>query len=194
MNKFVSIIILAVLPLVVHAVENEALQGKRFGVEVNPLALLTFGQIFSGTFSFFDTQRNVEIALPIFHEAIGIGRSDELTRTTIDAHYRQFLGDSLNGFYVSGFARAARLRGRTGDDPSLISQPGGQYETVSKLGVGVGIGYRIFLKNGYYWGASMSVGHYLVGENNKFGLSNLVYADDRARIGDIELFKFGYAF
>ena len=133
MNKFVSIIVLTALPLVVHAVENEALQGKRFGVEVNPLALLTFGQIFSGTFSFFDTKRDVEIALPIFHEAIGIGRSDELTRTTIDAHCRQFLGDSLNGFYVSGFARAAHLRGRTGDDPGLTSQSGGQYETVNKL-------------------------------------------------------------
>ena len=62
------------------------------------------------------------------------------------------------------------------------------------MGVGIGIGYRIFLKSGYYWGASLSVGHYLVGENNKFGVSNLVYADDKARIADIELFKFGYAF
>lgn len=63
-----------------------------------------------------------------------------------------------------------------------------------KVGVGVGIGYRIFTQRGYYWGASVSVGQYLLGKNNRF-LSNYRSLDnDDKFIYDVEFLKFGFAF
>ena len=116
------------------------------------------------------------------------------TLLTLDAHYRYFLGDTTNGFYINGFGRLARLRAKTGDDLSwLDGYATHPTATENKFGVGVGIGYRIFSKNGLYWGTSLSAGRYIVGKNDKFIMANFGN-DDSQTIIDIEMLKFGYAF
>ena len=184
-------------------VENNPLQGRKYGVELNLFRLLTIqdnSNSFSGTVSYFNHARNAEIALPLFYSAERYSGDDgKFTLFTVDAHYRNFLGDTLNGFYVSGFGRLARLYGRTGDYwqwSSLDNTAARPYATETKFGIGVGIGYRIFSKNRIYWGASLSAGRYIVGENDKFYSPNFFNTinEDSQTILDIELLKFGYAF
>ena len=71
------------------------------------------------------------------------------------------------------------------------------YKTENKFGMGVGIGYRIFFKNGIYngmyWGASLSVGRYISGKKHQF-IHDAAGGDDEQNIIDVELLKFGYAF
>ena len=180
-------------------VENNPLQGRKYGLELNLFRLLAIQDdfsSFSGTLSYFDHGSNAEIALPFFYLSNRYGGNEgRFTLFTVDAHYRRFLGDSVNGFYISGFGRVARLHGKTGDDwdwlfNSVATHP---YATETKLGIGVGIGYRIFSKNGIYWGTSLSAGRYISGKNDKFINAN-VAQDDSQTIIDIELLKFGYAF
>ena len=180
-------------------VENNPLQGRKYGVELNLFRLLTIQDdysSFSGTVSYFNHALNAEIALPFFYLSDRYsGNIGKFTLFSVDAHYRHFLGDTLNGFYVSGFGRLARLHGRTGDDWQWFfdSNAAHPYATENKFGIGVGIGYRIFSKNGIYWGTSLSAGRYISGKNDKF-LNSTVSYDDSQTIIDIELLKFGYAF
>ena len=182
-------------------VENNPLQGRKYGVELNLFRLLTIddeSSSFSGTVSYFDHARTAEIALPFLYSSDRYGADDgRFTLFTVDAHYRNFLGDTLNGFYVSGFGRLARLHGRTGDGWDWFSSNATRpTATENKFGIGVGIGYRIFSKNRIYWGTSLSVGRYIFGENDKFYNSNFfdIRDEDSQTILDIELLKFGYAF
>jgi hypothetical protein len=159
---------------------------KHFGAEVNPfyLLILTPGEnsetYLSGTFSYFDHDNLVEIAIP-FHY---MNQDDDYKQQTIDVHYRQFINDSIGGFYYSGFARFAKLEGESGNG----------YTKLTKAGLGAGIGFRLFHKSSFYWGASLSLGAYLLGDNDQFTHNLFVATDDSRVIVDIELFKFGYTF
>ncbi len=162
---------------------------KKFGVETNPFYLLVISSgedtMLSGTFSYFDHKNNAEIAVPI--HVMHLGNSN-YKQETIDVHYRKFLNDRVGGFYLSGFARVARLRGETDYSKDY------KYAKQTKLGTGVGIGVRIFSSFGLYWGASLSLGRYLTGDNDTFRSDTLIITDDQPYIFDIELFKFGYSF
>ena len=183
-------------------VENTPLQGRNYGVEFNLIRLLMINddyRSFSGTVSYFDHARPAEIALPFFYSSDQYGSDNErFTLLTMDVHYRSFLGDTLNGFYVSGFGRFARLHGSTGGGRGLFSDGNASRYTATehKIGIGVGIGYRIFSKKRIYWGTSLSAGRYILGENDKFYDSNFldILDEDSETILDIELLKFGYAF
>lgn len=193
---------------------NQPLGDRRYGIEFNFFRLLTLGQSqesLSGTFSLFNTDNNTEIAFPFMysrgeHDDVDGYYSyttynsssysqfdttnEDLTSITLDAHYRKYLGHRLDGFYISGFGRMARLSG--------VKEENRQYSKGSetKFGVGVGIGYRIISENGLYWGASLSLGRYLTGESDVFHDSVNLSADidDSEMIFDVELLKFGYAF
>jgi hypothetical protein len=160
---------------------------KHFGVEVNPfyLLILTPGDnsetFLSGTFSYFDHENLVEIAIPLHYMT---EESDDYKQFTVDVHYRKFINDFIGGFYYSGFARLAKLEGEAGN--SYIKQ--------TKFGLGVGIGFRLFHKSGFYWGASLGLGSYVTGDNDQFVNNLFVVTDDSRLIVDIELFKFGYTF
>lgn len=190
---------------------EQPLGNRTQGFEFNFLRLLTLGQTeqtLSGTYSFFNTQNNTEIALPFMLSSAEyssyylIENKKKLTTFTIDAHYRKYLGHRLDGFYLSAFARAAYLHGVKGKDEysHYLSGSDGLIQTNSssevKLGIGFGIGYRIISDSGYYWGTSLSVGRYLIGESDVFidadGISATL--DDEKFIVDIELLKFGFAF
>ncbi len=194
-------------------ITDDPLKGRKFGVEFNIPRLLVFKdeRALSGGFSIFDHKRNVEYAFPIFYQNTSDdnywsengGRNSSLRVTTLDFHYRAFLGDRLNGFYMSAFTRLAHLKGSIACDYS--SMPASPPEKSSpdnfvcdsaagsetKLGVGVGIGFRIFSSKRIYWGASLSAGRYITGEKHNFEQNSM---DDEAPIIDVEFLKFGWAF
>ncbi len=177
--RFISILILAIN---LHA--GSLSKDKHFGVEVNPFYLLLTGsseRYFSGTVSYFDHENNVEIAFPVYYYNEDYNNYKQYT---LDMHYRKFINKTMHGFYYSGFARVAKLEGLSGN--YRIKQ--------TKLGLGVGIGFRLFSKSGFYWGASLGAGSYITGNNDQFVNNMFVVTDDPRFIFDIELLKFGYSF
>lgn len=182
-------------------VENDPFKDKDFGFEVNIFRLLAAEKdsfALSGTFSLFYPEDQVEIAFPMYVASVvdEWNNDNRFSVATFDVHYRKFLGDTLNGFYISGFVRAAYLEGVLFDYDNYwyYDNPNVEYGSEKKLGVGVGIGYRIFSKSGYYWGTSLSFGRYYIGENDKFDYWEMEGIDDSKYIVDFELLKFGYAF
>lgn len=173
-----------------EALIKQPLGDRKHGIEFNFFRALAWSEYktLSGTYSRFDTQKNVEIAIPIFYQS---DKTDYWSSTstyesfTVDLHYRKFLRHNLDGFYLSGFTRFAHLSG------TLLENWPQDKGSESKLGVGFGIGYRIFSATGWYWGASLSLGRYFVGEAERFDLGDV---DDSDFIIDVEFFKFGYAF
>ena len=196
-----------------HINIEQPLGERTQGFEFNFFRLLTLSseeKTLSGTYSFFNTQNNTEIAIPFMFSSAEysghygydiVDNNKSLTSFTIDAHYRKYLGHRLDGFYLSAFARAAYLNGLKVDneyyyysEPYSYTQPHTGSEV--KLGIGFGIGYRIISDSGYYWGTSLSVGRYLVGDSDVFADVDGISAnlDDEEFIIDIELLKFGFAF
>lgn len=173
--------------VMMERVSPDPLKGKRFGVEFNLPRAMLYSELhsLSGGVSWFPSRLHAEIAFPLFY-----GRSDtdpgppHLTTWLVDAHYRYFLGETRRGFYLAAFTRYAHLSG------TLDGQTANATE--DKLGLGFGIGYRVFSKRGPYWGTSLSVGHYVIGHNDIFADDD--FGDDMAVIVDVELLKFGWAF
>ena len=167
--------------------KNEPLTNKNYGIELNIVRLLLIEKAvsLSGSFSLFDVNRHAEIAFPLYYSDPEDPK--DLKELTIDCHYRYFLGNTQNGFYLSGFVRYAHLKGY--DDETVDAK-----SSENKIGIGVGMGYRKFSYKGLYWGTSLSFGRYFIGENDKFYGSFLEYDDDKKIIIDFEFFKFGWAF
>jgi hypothetical protein len=134
-----------------------------FGVELNIARLLLAKEVISVSGGFGKSEAEDFEA--------GFGDID-FTEITQDIHYRYFLGNTQNGFYLSDFAR----------------------DTETKLGLGVGLGYRFFSYKGLYWGASLNVGRYLIGERDRFRGSFFGLDADNESIIDVDLLMFGWAF
>jgi len=178
---------------------------RHLGVEFNVARFLVAepdSVVLSGGFSLFKAAEKVELAFPVFLSTSNNSSRDRFDLATLDFHYRSFLGESMKGFYLSAFTRLAYLDGirNTSVDYAALQPNQLPGEAVSergsevKLGVGVGIGYRIFSKGHYYWGASLSMGRYLVGKNDQFDSGLDPFDDDGQVIFDAEILKFGYAF
>ena len=187
-------------------VKNQPLENKKYGVEFNFLRLLFFGSdidylnhSLSGTFSLFYPKKKVEIAFPFLYSNTTVKWHDEFTedtslrQITLDCHYRKFLGNSLNKFYISGFIRYANLKGYKGEGWFKGSRDESEMTTENKIGIGIVVGYRIFSYSGFYWGASLSLGKYIIGKNGIFR-NEVLYDNDGELIYSVEFFKFGYAF
>jgi hypothetical protein len=176
--------------------KNEPLAGKNSGMEFNFIRFLTMEKSvsLSGGFSLFSPDRRAEIAFPLYFS--DPDDPEDLKEWTVDCHYRFFLGNTQNGFYLSGFTRFAHLSGYLSKENEDLFEdaPLTKKGTENKLGVGFGLGYRKFSYRGLYWGASFSVGRYIVGENERFYGKWLSYDDDEKIIYDFELLKFGWAF
>jgi hypothetical protein len=189
--------------VIINSVENNPLKGKKYGVEFNFFRALSYGlssdsgyqNSLSGAFSIFDVDNKVEYAFPVFY----LDMKDNFDNSTfsvltLDMQYRKFLGETLNGFFISGLLRAAKLDGTLGRSLFFSSSPA---PTVTgsefKFGAGIGIGYRVFSESGWYWGTSLSAGRYFVGESNKFYSGDPFY-DDGEIFFDFDLLKFGYSF
>lgn len=174
--------------------KNSPLTDKKVGLEFNVFRLLLIDSYptLSGGVSLFNINRHAELSMPFYFQ--GQKESSDLIDITVDCHFRYFLGNTQNGFYLSAFARYAYLKGLLGDDYLFGASTTDTKSDASKLGVGVGIGYRIFSYRGLYWGTSISFGRYIVGENNKFASGFMSMDDDNEYIFDFELLKFGWAF
>lgn len=171
------------------------LANKNYGVELNIARLLMAGDLpsFSGTFSLFNVNRQAEIAFPVYIQSAS--KATNFSEFSLDCHYRYFLGKTQNGFYLSGFARYAYLHGPLKSTFDLFGAPSiTPTSSENKLGIGVGIGYRIFSYKGLYWGSSLSFGRYIVGKSEKFNSDSFGALDDLPYIIDVELLKFGWAF
>jgi len=180
-----------------YEAKNEPLTGKKFGIELNLFRILQIDKAIalSGTFSLFNVSRRVEIAFPVYY-AKPEDKYD-LRVFTLDCHYRYFLGNTLNGFYLSGFVRYANLNGYAGNNYLYLfgsEHTIGPSASENKLGIGFGLGFRIFSYRGLYWGANISFGRYYIGENDKFYGHFLSWDDDAKYILDIECLKIGWAF
>ncbi len=194
-----------------ESVHDSLLGERKHGVEFNFFRILIFGEdgqrSLSGGYSYFDHKNKVEIAVPwIYHndnhedyyEAIS---DEKLLSVNVGLHYRKYLSHRLSGFYISGFARMNHMKGVEDNSYGFyyydVSPPESIEKTSeTKLGLGVGIGYRAFSSDGFYWGVSLNVGRYIVGETDVFESTDTGFAelDDNEIIVDIELLKFGYAF
>jgi len=175
---------------------NEPLKDKNFGIELNLFRILLIDKDISltGSFSLFNVNRQAEIVFPVHY-----GRPEDqrdLNVLTVDCHFRYFLGNTQNGFYVSAFTRLAFLNGYLGEDDYWFGDNDipTTKSSEQKIGFGVGLGYRIFSYKGLYWGTSLSFGRYVIGENDKFRNDSLNLDDDGEFIYDFEFLKFGFAF
>lgn len=191
-----------------ETIKGNPLANKKWGIEFNLFRFLTIASIsrkdgydysFSGGVSLFNISRGAELAFPIYFSNFkdkGDWEYDEEYKRqfTLDCHYRIFFGLTQKGFYFSGFIRYANLCGTKGEYS--------YYEyvlkrsTENKIGIGFGFGYRVFSQKGLYWGVSLSIGRYFIGENDIFEEEGdlLLPFDDHEMIVIFELLKFGWAF
>ena len=190
-----------------ETVKDNPLADKKWGIEINLIRLLfihigqdEFNYTFSGGVSLFNINRHVELAFPIFYYHIKNEVDNEyeesLRQFTLDCHYRRFLGKTQKGFYISGFIRYANIRG-TKENGWYNGYEELNLSTENKIGIGFGFGYRIFSEMGLYWGVSLNIGIYLIGENYIFDEDPLPFVypfDDSIIIFNCELLKFGWAF
>ena len=203
-------------------VKGNPLADKKYGIEVNILRLLNYSfcndiiNSYSGGVSLFNIDRHAEITFQIYYSYAtysywGCTRGFNVNEIPVqqfilDCHYRRFLGRTQKGFFIGGFIRYANLGGNKEDDvydycSNGVEEP--KFLTENKLGIGFGIGYRLFLKMGFYWGISLNIGRYYIGENNIFyhkwydpvGPEDLLCpTNDIGIIYSFELFKIGWAF
>jgi len=170
----------------------DPLEGKQFGVEINPAGFLISSTndelIITGSVSLFSISKTAEIAFPIYYK---IGKED-LKLFHLDSHYRLFTGKHRNGFYISSGVRFTQLGGREGysffDWDNNVSN---EITSVTKVGLIFGIGYRIFGKNGWYWGTSLFAGRYFTDQEESIIGAGM--ADGKVII-DMELLKIGRTF
>ena len=189
-------------------VKKNPLVDKKWGIEINPIRLLfirigqdEFFYNFSGCVSLFNIDRHVELAFPIYFSHLKYKGDEEydeeyIRQFTFDCHYRRFLGKTQKGFYISGFIRYANIRG-TKENGWYNGYEELNLSTENKIGIGFGFGYRIFSEMGLYWGVSLNIGIYLIGENYIFDEDPLPFVypfDDSIIIFNCELLKFGWAF
>jgi hypothetical protein len=172
--------------------KNDPLRGKRFGIELNPLWLLYMNEGFqlTGGFSLFNIDRGAEIAFPVVYRTL---ESSDASAFYLGAHYRYFLGNTQNGFYLSALGEYNHSKYQSVDWDTEANR---ETHTISRLGIGFGIGTRIFSYRGLYWGSSLSVGRYLwkSKEYEDFSPDGIMSAMTNDLLFDIEFFKFGWAF
>jgi len=185
---------------IINAVENNPLKGKTMGVELNVFRALAFGVVpeektLSGGFSLFDVDGKVEYNFPVYYRnSKGILDNTTFSLFSADAQYRYFLGETLNGFYLSGLVRFSKLQGTLGDVFTFNTSVPTATGSETKFGAGVGIGYRIFSESGFYWGTNLTVGRFFTGKHDQFYNAVGGLDDDAEIFFDIDLLKFGYAF
>ena len=199
MNKIVFIGLLGVSSLFGEGLT--VVKAESWGVEFNPLRLLVLNddgeRSLSGTLSYFDNEKSVEIAVPWFYYTdSGTVNWNPETKyreksVLIDLHYRKYFTPNTEGAYIGAFGRYAHLRGEAYQTEN--------HTTVDKFGLGLEIGFKIknIFDSPFYYGASIALGGYL-GSNNDIFYSHDWFGplalDDNRKIVDIELLKIGYEF
>lgn len=171
----------------------DPLEGKKYGIEFNPAYFLLSttsdeGFTFTGSVSLFSVSKSAEIAFPIYYKM----GEDDLRIFHLDSHYRNFTGKHRNGFYLSTGIRFTQLRGRKRNSYfNWKLDESNEITSVTKIGLIFGIGYRIFGRNGWYWGTSLFGGRYFTDTESSIRGDGI--ADGKGII-DMELLKIGKTF
>lgn len=181
----------------VRVIREEAIESplgdRKWGVEFNPARLLLSNSdrfTLSGGVSNFSWNRSAEVAFPFVYWSADDG-DDRSTVFSQDVHYRHFLSGRQRGFYVGGYARY-----QFADYSLLDFSSDRERETAHRGGLAFEIGGRVFSRSGVYWGWSVSLGRYFVGDllEERSGVPSnpALWAGDY--IFDAELLKIGFAF
>lgn len=180
--------------IIYKEIRNNPLESKTFGIEFNFVRaiILTEHLSLTGGISFFNIDRDAEIAFPFYYSKPNDPKGVRIF--TIDCHYRYFLGLTQNGFYISALTRLANFSGPT--DEINSSDESYSKDSMTEFGIGIGIGYRIFSYKRVYWGTSISVGKYLLSKDiNTFNFTNIDGNENsNNKFFTFELLKFGFAF
>ena len=191
-NDSLSVIIRDEVAKVLNEVTYiDPLEGKIGGVEINPVYSLAYnanGLSFAGTLSIFPKNRNAEIAFPFaylsppdeldeFEDIVRLGKAT----FRMDAQYRYFLGKHRKGTHIITSLRYARFIIDREYDMNSSGIELVDYDYVGKFGIAFGVGYRLFARNGLYWGTSFYLGRYILTENDGIFFN-------------FEFFKFGMTF
>ena len=198
MNKVLFISLLGLSSLFGESLS--VVKSESWGVEFNPLRLLVFGDnetSLSGTFSYFDNENSVEIAVPwLYYKDSGrvdwnLQKEYREKSILVDVHYRKYFTPNTEGAYVGAFGRYAHLAGEL-----YVTE---EYKTVNKFGLGLEVGFKLknIFDSPFYYGASIALGGYLGNENDVFNSHDwfsTLSLDDNRKIIDIELLKIGYEF
>ena len=168
----------------------DPLEGKIAGIEINPLYPLAHsdnGLSFSGTLSIFPKNQKAEIAFPFAYLSQNLEDFDPFELDNfkaafrVDAQYRFFMGVHRKGIHFLGGLRYARF---VSDREYEFNSSGIEvvkYDYESRFGFTFGAGYRIFARNGLYWGTSFYLGRYIATENDHM-------------FANFEFFKIGMTF
>ena len=163
----------------------DPLVGKKYGLEINPIGLLFSsvrggeGFTFRAGIAIFPDSLKGEINFPIYYR--NYESSSEIEKVfQIDSQYRGFIGKHRKGFYFSsGLRYLSREREYKETVEGIISWISDSEYNKDHFGLTFGIGFRLYGKAGWYWGAGMYGGRYLTTDKPIF---------------EIELLKFGMYF
>ena len=198
MKSIFYILLLTTLSLYAEAVDST--KTEEWGIEFNPIRAVFFHEdtSFSGTFTHFNNSESTEISIPWYYYSTDITSKDSESNYNsrsilVDVHYRKYFSPNTEGGYLGVFGRYAHLHGLDNETE--------KYRVLNKVGMGLEVGFKVknIFDTSFYYGASISLGSYLTGEDNVFKssrggeLPSFVF-DDIRQIIDIELFKIGYAF
>jgi hypothetical protein len=108
-------------------------------LEINPLWLLYLneGVQITGGVSLFNISRKAEIAFPIVYRDAS---NANLTSFYLGTHYRHFLGNTQNGFYLAGVGEFNISEFDEYFYSSNFSDPP-RSRAISRLGLGCGISF-----------------------------------------------------
>jgi len=171
-----------------------------FGLEINPgLLLYARGQkatVVSAGFSYFPQNRKSEITIPIVYEYskdsdwfFENGKS-----VNLELHYRKFLMGKVGGIYSDIGIKYNYAYSEPSDDYENIEPD--EPKSMRRLGLGFGMGYRIFSDDRFYLGIGVFLGSYFLGRDidNSTGISSSLFTSDERSFFTIQLLKIGYAF
>jgi len=168
------------------------------GLELNPgLILYARGQkatVVSTGFSYFLKNRKSEITIPIVYEYSKNGdwfHYNYGKSVNLELHYRKFLMGKIGGIYSDIGIKYNYAYSEPSDD-----HENSESKLMRRLGLGCGMGYRIFSDDRFYLGIGVFLGSYLLGEDidNSTGLSSFLFTSDERSFFTIQLLKIGYAF
>jgi len=177
---------------------NASSNSKSFGIELSPISLITMKEEavdIYGAFSMFGIDPKAEFAFPFSYHSRKESDWYDFEATfqsfSIDGQYRRFLNGVQNGLFFSVGCRYTYEKGVDMEQSWYVSE--GDYFTRHKLGIGFGIGYRLFTKSNFYWGVNLFGGRYFTGDD--IDIDDLSGASlDQSLFISLELLKFGYSF
>lgn len=154
---------------------------QQYGFEFNPVSLLASDSEATHVslgFSIFQPEQSAEINFPVEYKKFK-DSGEEFDVLNFGTQYRKFFDKGTEGFYFSATGRVSRLN-----------------SDATKLGLGLGLGYRHIFPSGLYWGYGFTVGRY-IGNNDAYDydhLSTIETIEDDEYMLDVEVFKIGMKF